>query len=83
MEYHQLDIDDKVITVGLAITGSFCTFEKILKVIERLKEYNMKVIPPIPALISSSSFGLNIAFNMKYGSDMMNNAIPSIPKLIK
>lgn len=45
MEYHQLDIDDKVITVGLAITGSFCTFEKILKVIERLKEYNMKVIP--------------------------------------
>lgn len=45
MEYHQSHLEDKEITVGLAMTGSFCTFDKILTMIGRLKEFNMKVIP--------------------------------------
>lgn len=33
------------VTVGFAITGSFCTFEKIKKIIKQLVDQNMRVIP--------------------------------------
>lgn len=37
--------DKKNCQVGFAITGSFCTYEKIKKVIEELVENDMEVIP--------------------------------------
>ena len=33
------------ITVGLVITGSFCTFKKIIAVIQSLKDRGMNVVP--------------------------------------
>lgn len=33
------------LTVGFAITGSFCTFDKIITVIEKLVEEGMEIIP--------------------------------------
>lgn len=35
----------KDVTIGLGITGSFCTFEKILKSIEQLKQKGAEIIP--------------------------------------
>lgn len=37
--------ESESITIGLAITGSFCTFSKMKEVIINLKEQNMSVIP--------------------------------------
>ena len=38
-------MQDKQLTVGLAVTGSFCTFAKIKEVTKQLAEENIRIIP--------------------------------------
>ena len=37
--------DQPPIQLGFAITGSFCTFQKILEVLKKMAEQNYQIVP--------------------------------------
>ena len=64
----------KGINIGLAVTGSFCTFDKIEKEVQRLIEAGANLYPIFSANVQSvdSRFG-NTADYIRHISDMTGN----------
>ncbi len=56
----ELNLYDNI-TVGLVITGSFCTFKKIIAVIQSLKDRGMNVVPVFSENVQSTDNRFNNA----------------------
>lgn len=73
---------DKRLTVGLAITGSFCTFSKIKKVAKQLVEQNIRVIPIYSFRVQNTDtrFGTAEQFRKDIGEITGEKGIDTIPE---
>lgn len=61
----------EIITVGFALTGSFCTFERAIEEIEKIKSKGMNVVP----IMSYNAFSTDTRFGK---ASKINNKIEEI-----
>ena len=51
----------EIITVGLVITGSFCTFKKIINVIQSMIDMGMDIVPVFSEIVQNTDNRFNKA----------------------
>ena len=70
------------VRIGLALTGSFCTFEKVYKEVEKLMNTGAKVTPIFSYNAASidSRFGKAEDWVMKFEALTGNKSIMTIPE---
>ncbi len=67
--------------IGFALTGSFCTFDKVIEQIERLTQiYDITPIMSHSASSTDTRFGTSEAFKEKLSSLTGKNIISTIPQ---
>lgn len=69
-----------IITVGFALTGSFCTFERAIEEMKNLKSLGMKIIPIMSynAFLTDTRFGKADELNHKIEEICGNKIISTI-----